>query len=104
MNSSYTIFLIVMRAVFLGIMSLALAFYIKKIRNDPSCFEQKVVLVLSGLAIFFNDPYYFIEVFKPNVILLFLSTLFLCTFFIALILSWVCLLERIKAKIDGVPF
>lgn len=60
MNPTYTIFTIVLRAVFLGIMSLTFAVYLHKLRQIIPCIEQKVVLVLSGFSIFFNDPYYFI--------------------------------------------
>ena len=59
---------------------------------------------MSGAIILFNDPYYFIEVFQPNLVSLFISTIFIAVYFNVLILSWVCFLEKIKKEGEGQEF
>jgi hypothetical protein len=60
-----------------------------------------VVINLSVAIILFNDPYYFIGVFKPNVFSIFVETLFLSIFVLVLISSWVYMLEKINAESRG---
>lgn len=104
MNSSYTIFIIVLRAVFLGIMALTFSIYLYKLKQIQPCIEQKIVFVLSGFAILFNDPYYFISVFKPNLPCISISTGFVTSFFIAVVISWVSLLDKIRASLKQQVF
>lgn len=56
-----------------------------------------MVINLSIAIILFNDPYYFIGVFKPNVFSIFIETLFLSIFMLVLLSSWVYMLEKINA-------
>ena len=101
MNPNYTRFMLIIRAVFLTLMVASFIIFLKKqIRIAPE-FEQRVVLVVSAFGILFNDPYYFVSVFKPNLFSLFLSASFISAFFIAIMLSWICMLQKvIKASHD----
>jgi hypothetical protein len=58
--------------------------------------EQSLVINLSVAVILFNDPYYFIGVFKPNVFSIFIETLLLAIFIIVLFWTWIYLLEKIN--------
>ncbi len=60
-----------------------------------------MVINLSVAIILFNDPYYFIGVFKPNVFSIFVETLFLSIFVLVLISSWVYMLEKMIAESRG---
>lgn len=58
-----------MRAVFLGIAALSIAYFLSRLNFiglRASVPEQNVVICLSIGVILFNDPYYFISVFRPN--------------------------------------
>lgn len=75
MNDNYTKFIMIMRGVFLSIMVLSTIFFlnrIKYINRSPSIPEQTIVIVISICTILFNDPYYFIGVFKPNLVSIFI--------------------------------
>ena len=97
MNPNYTKFMLVFRGFFLVILSASFITFIRKHRRIIYSFEQKLVLVIAAFSILFNDPYFFIYVFKPSLFLLFLSTTFLAAFLVALIISWICMLQKIKS-------
>ena len=63
-----------------------------------------MVIILSGFGILFNDPYYILGVFKPNLFSVFFSTSFIAGFFMALMLSWICLLQKIRSESKGISF
>jgi hypothetical protein len=70
MNENYTKFIMIMRGVFLGIMTITTAIYLSRLKyknRRPALPEQEAVTILAVAVILFNDPYYFIGVFKPNV-------------------------------------
>lgn len=95
MNDNYTKFIIVMRAIFLGIMVLSGGLYFHRLQINNQRFvmpEQRMVINLSVSIILFNDPYYFIGVFKPNVLSVFIETMFVALFLMMLISSWVYML------------
>jgi hypothetical protein len=97
MNPNYTIFVLVLRAVFLLTTVLTFLIFLKRQRNASPIFEQKVVFLLSVAVIMFNDPYYFLEVFRPSLFFLFVSTFLVVGFFIILMLCWICMLQKIRA-------
>ena len=88
-----------MRAVFLGIMicSLVVFYYFLKEKEFKNMLkEQRVVFLLSILIILFNDPYYFIGVFKPNILSVLIESLFVTSFLIGLLFSWIYMLRSIN--------
>ena len=70
MNSNYTVFLISLKYACLGISMVAVSLYWLSVRRLGTwknwVFEQKFILVLGVLLIFFNDPFYAITVLMPN--------------------------------------
>ena len=91
--------MIIMRAVFLGIMicSLVVFYYFLKEKEFKNMLkEQRVVFLLSILIILFNDPYYFIGVFKPNILSVLIESLFVTSFLIGLLFSWIYMLRSIN--------
>lgn len=104
-NTSYTQFIIVLRALFLVGMLVTFVIFVGKynIAHRPS-FEAKGVLGLSVFGILFNDPFYLVEVYYPNLPLLFVSTSLVAAFFVALLLSWICMLQKIEASSQNRTF
>lgn len=95
MNDSYTKFIMVMRGIFLGIMVISGGLYLHRLQLINQRFvipEQRMVINLSVSIVLFNDPYYFIGVFKPNVLSVFIETMFVALFLMILISSWVYML------------
>jgi hypothetical protein len=79
-------------------MLLSLGLYYFRLRRQPTrytCIEQRVVLNLSVGILAFNDPYYFISILWPNIISIFFSTLFISSFLVLLLLSWLYLLQKV---------
>jgi uncharacterized membrane protein len=101
MNDSYTKYMLVTRAVFLAVMVASFVVYLRKQSGTAPEFEQRLVMVVSAFAILFNDPYYFVEVFRPNIFSLVLSASFISIFLLALMLSWVIMLQKIVAASRG---
>jgi hypothetical protein len=94
----------IMRGVFLGIMVITAALFLRRLKfrnNSLALSEQSLVINLSVSIILFNDPYYFIGVFKPNVFSIFIETLFLALFLMVLISSWIFMLEKINSETRG---
>ena len=91
--------MIIIRAIFVCIMivsSIAFHYFLKQKNFFKMPKEQRVVFILSILIILFNDPYYFIGVFKPNVISVFIESLFITGFIIGLLFSWIYMLRTIN--------
>lgn len=98
MNPSFTTYSFVIRYVFFGISLLACVAYALLFRTIPKnerIIEQKIILALSILLCFFNDPFYTITVLYPNKASSFFSALFMMTFIIVLFFSWIVFLDRI---------
>jgi len=104
MNPTYTKFMLIIRAIFLAIMVTAFVIFLKRQSGMAPEIEQRVVMIVSAFSILFNDPYYFIEVFKPNLFSLILSTCFISTFFMAVMLSWIIMLQKIVKASHGQLF
>lgn len=60
--------------------------------------------MVSAFSIVFNDPYYFIYVFKPNLFSLFMSTSFVAIFFMVILGSWIVMLQKIISASHGQVF
>ena len=101
MSDSYTKYMLVTRAVFLAVMVASFVAYLRKQSGTAREFEQRLVMVVSAFAILFNDPYYFVEVFRPNILSLVLSASFISVFLLAVMLSWVIMLQKIVAASRG---
>lgn len=75
----------------------AIGYYLKlrKVKRDNWVVEQAVVLLLSFLLPFFNDPLYAITMLAPNRVTAIIGVLFFSNFICSLILYWLILYDRI---------
>jgi hypothetical protein len=97
-SEELTDFLLALRYTFLGLGLLGLGLYIwrlQRVRVDQYSFEQVQTLRLGAALVCFNDPFFALYVFLPNVASNVFSVLFLTLFFVSLFLYWASILEYI---------
>lgn len=97
-SPNYTNFLLTLKYFCLSLSAVFLIFFelsIRRLKKERLVFEQKFVRVLAYLLLFFNDPIYALTILSPSTGSSFFSTLFVVTFFCALLLFWICSFERI---------
>lgn len=103
-SEKYTRFLMILRYTFLALSILMGVFYlIFFIRIPPLArtFEHKAIAILSVLLIFFNDPFYYLTIYKVSKYLAVLSSLQVIVFLSFLIFFWAVMLQRIhKEKVS----
>lgn len=97
-NKQFTIYTIVIRYFFFVWSILGFVLYLIRFRIIPKGYkipEQKMVLALSILLIFFNDPIYPATVLTGNKAASYFSVFFVMTFVVYLIFFWLFFLDRI---------
>lgn len=100
-NPNYSKFVISIRLIFTILSIISFSFYYFKARNVVNKpWEQKVILILSFSLLLFNDPLYFLTVYSPNLVFLFLSSFYLTQFLLILIFSWIYCLEKMLQHVN----
>ena len=102
-NPEFTKYTFAIRYIFFGLSLIVLGLYACRYRRVPrsaKIIEQKLVLVLCVLLIFFNDPFYPITILSPNPISSYLSVFFVVNFVMFLLFFWIIFLDRIYFE-DG---
>lgn len=101
-NSSFSVFSIVLRAVFFGVSVTGFSIFVRNLRRVPRksfVLEQKFAFLLGLELMFFNDPFYAITITIPNDASNFFSVLWVVATVCTLLFFWVCALE---VKIIGI--
>ena len=94
-SERYTKFLMSLRYSFFGISVVLgiiyLVFYFK-IPKTLRTFEHKAIAILTVLLVFFNDPFYYLTIYKANGFLAVYSTLAVILFLTFLLLFWIVMI------------
>ena len=72
----------------------------RKIPSNGRIIEQKMILALAILLMFFNDPFYALTIQIPNPVSSYFSVFFVVNFIIFLVFFWIILFDRIYYE-DG---
>ncbi|KRX05240.1 hypothetical protein PPERSA_06874 [Pseudocohnilembus persalinus] len=97
-RSQYTDFLIATKYSFMALSIVTFVLFymrLKKLDKIHWIIEQKFILILSILLIFFNDPFYAITILEASPFMDFLSVFFIINFLVTVFIFWIIALKRI---------
>lgn len=102
-NAGYTLYAIIVRAVFFVLSVIGLIVFWVRTRgatNPGVKFENQQILIMSVCLIFFNDPFYALTMVIPHIAMEVFSVLFVTNFYRQLLLSWAFIWWKIKLGPD----
>lgn len=102
-NPEFTKYSFAVRYIFFALSALGCILYIVRFLKIPAAeriLEQKMIVVLSVLLVFFNDPFYPVTVLQPNRASSYFSVFFIINFTLFLIFTWIVFLDRVYYE-DG---
>ncbi|EGR27731.1 hypothetical protein IMG5_190260 [Ichthyophthirius multifiliis] len=70
----------------------------RRLAKNHWIIEQKLIIVLSGLLIMFNNPFYALIILEPHMAGSFFDILFLTNFLVLLLVFWMVILDRIQSE------
>ena len=100
-NVAETFYLMGFKYCFVALSALVYAMYslvLGEVPRDGWSVEQEMIKVLAVLLVLFNDPFYALEEWKASAALGVLSVVFQTTFFAALLLFWLILVDHIRVE------
>lgn len=99
-NIGYSQFGLALRYVFLILTTVSTVFFILRLRKiDRSVWviEQKLVVALSIITIFFNDPFYAATISSPNQANNLFSVMWVVNLAVYLVLFWITILDVLSS-------
>ncbi|EAS03482.3 Wnt secretion Wnt-binding factor (macronuclear) [Tetrahymena thermophila SB210] len=97
-NSDYTSFLLALRYTCVIVSIIMTIAYVRKLQRISYfhwVIEQRLIVLLSGLLILFNNPFYATTILIPNMASAFFDVFFLVNFFVCLLVFFLVILDRV---------
>lgn len=94
-SEKFTRFLIITRYFFFALSTIMLVIYFWFFFRAPKItwtFEHKAIAILSVFLIFFNDPFYYLTVYRPSAFMAVLSSLEVVFFISFLLFFWIVMM------------